>query len=377
MRRIFEPPRPFMKPTSISYPSWGHPERPEKAPMFHRLNATDFNISLEPSIKSKTFKEYDTEIRYRLIKNDSTDQSLIWLTMARNIFHQELSQMPENYISKLVFNKNHYTCVLILNGVVFGGICFRPFFDRDFAEIAFCAVSSTGQIRGYGSHIMSQVKTYMQAMHLHNILTYADNSAVDYFKRQGFTLEINLNPTIWRHCIKDYQGATLIHCKIYPTVDYMRINDVIDSQLKWSSDLLPDYPTRVARVWPIKRFGGILITSQPQIDVTNQMRIVVDKVKHHSRSWPFRKPVTKNEAPNYFEIIKYPMDLSTLEKNVYDGKYPTFEKFENDLRLIFTNCYLYNKGESRYRKSAIELEIFVNQLLASQKVRSHASSVNK
>ncbi|EAX89975.1 acetyltransferase, GNAT family protein [Trichomonas vaginalis G3] len=366
-----------MKPSSRPYPSWGHPERPDVEPQFHRLDATDFNVSLEPSIKSKSFREYDTEIQYRLITNDSTDQSLIWLTMARNIFHHELSQMPENYISKLVFNKNHFTCVLILDGMVFGGICFRPFFDRDFAEIAFCAVSSTGQIKGYGSHIMSQVKTYMQAMQIHNVLTYADNSAVGYFNRQGFTLQINLDPQIWRHCIKDYQGATLIHCKLYPSIDYLRINDVIDAQLRWTSDLLPDYPTRITRVWPIKRFSGVLINSTPTIDVTDQMRIVVDKVKHHSRSWPFRKPVSKNEAPNYFEIIKFPMDLSTLEKNVYDGKYTTFQKFEADLRLIFSNCYMYNKGESVYRKSAIELERFVNQLLASQKVRSHISTKPK
>ena len=373
MRGIFNPPKPYLCPKLPQYPDWPPKERPPPNQNIHRMDATDFNVSLKPSLKSISFKEYDEDLQYRLITNDGTDQNLIWLTMARNVFHQELSQMPEPYISRLVFNKNHFTCVFLLDGIVFGGICFRPFPERDFAEIAFCAVSSRGQIRGFGSHIMSRVKHYLQVINIHNILTYADNSATGYFRRQGFTFEINLPYEVWKHCIKDYQGATLIHCHIEDDVDYLRINDVVDQQLKYASSLLPDYKIWISRVWPVKRICGVQIDKLPKTDVRNQMKIVLDRVKSHSRSWPFRKPVSKSEAPNYYDIIKNPMDLMTLEKNVYDGKYKTFAKFESDLRLIFTNCYKYNPMDSVYGKSALELEHFVNQLLTSQQVRTYIS----
>ena len=309
-------------------------------------------------------------MHYRLIKNDGTDQALIWLTMARNIFHKELAQMPENYISKLVFNKFHYTVVLLKKGIVYGGICFRPFFGDDFAEIAFCAVSSQEQIRGYGAHLMAKVKFYLQAMGINHILTYADNSAVGYFKRQGFTLEIKLNPSIWKRCIKDYQGATLIHCRVDDEIDYLSIHEIVDNQLLFASSLLPDIEINRVSSWPVRRIKGIIINRPPRINPIDQMKIIVQKTKQHSRSWPFRKPVSKSEAPNYTEIIKTPMDLSTLERNVIDGRYSTFDRFVYDLRLIFSNCYKYNKSESVYTKSAKELEAFVNKLITSQALRT-------
>jgi histone acetyltransferase len=210
---------------------------------------------------------------------------------------------------------------------------------------------------------MAKVKSYLQALGIHHILTYADNSAVGYFKRQGFTLEIHLDPAIWCRCIKDYQGATLIHCQIHPDIDYMHLNAIVDCQKVYASKLMPDIEEMSVSSWPVESIAGIRITEKPKINVADQMRLVVLKTKQHSRSWPFLKPVSKSEAPNYSEIVKTPMDLSLLEKNVNDGKYHTLEHFERDLRLIFANCYQYNGQESVYTKSARELEEYVNALL--------------
>ncbi|OHT01046.1 acetyltransferase, GNAT family protein [Tritrichomonas foetus] len=360
---LFPPPRPHLRRVLPKYPQWDPPKRSEPEEGAYRMSAQDFGISLQPALKTTSFAQYEDDLQYRLVTNDGTDQALIWLTMARNIFHRELAQMPENYISKLVFNRYHHTVVLIKDGLVYGGICFRPFFDRDFAEIAFCAVSSIQQIRGFGAHLMAQVKTYLQALGIHNILTYADNSAVGYFKRQGFTLQINFNPEIWTRCIKDYQGATLIHCKIHPKVDYLHINAIIDCQKRYTSMLLPDEEVYKFDSWPITSIRGIKIEKAPTLNITDQMRLIVEKTKQHSRSWPFRKPVSKSEAPNYNEIIKTRMDLSLLERNIEDGKYKSIDDFERDLRLIFSNCYTYNNPESVYTKSAKELEVYVNELL--------------
>jgi histone acetyltransferase len=335
------------------------------------------SISLSPSSKALNFQQYDEDLTYRVVQNDQSRQALVWLAQAKNVFKTGLRQMPEHYISRLVFNEHHRTVILFRDGTVVGGICFRPFCDCGFAEIAFCAVYAQQQIRGYGSHIMAHVKTYLQAIGIHNILTYADNTAIGYFKRQGFTLEINFDPNIWRRCIKDYEGATLIHCSIDPDIDYLRIHDILDQQKRLASSQLPDMDVETVNDWPVRSFRGIQIGDQPQIDVKSQMLQMVGKLRLHSRAWPFQNPVTKEEAPNYTDVIKMPMDLSTLEANAKGGKYETIEQFADDCRLIFTNCRTYNTEDSVYHRSSKELEKYFDQLMNDHAVAVKTWSVRR
>jgi histone acetyltransferase len=375
---LFSPPSPSLRHTRPHYPTWDLPERaPVDGADCHRITAEDLGISLSSSAKSLNFQQYDEDLTYRVIQNDQSRQALLWLAMAKNIFRHELTQMPEHYISRLVFNEQHRTVILLKDGTVLGGICFRPFYDCDFAEIAFCAVSTQQQIRGYGSHIMAHVKAYLQAIGIHNILTYADNTAIGYFKRQGFTLEINFDPNIWRRCIKDYQGATLIHCSIDPNVDYLRIHDILDQQKRLASSLLPDMDLATVNEWPVVSFRGIQIGGQPQIDVKSQMLQIIGKLRLHSRAWPFQKPVTKDEAPNYSDYVKTPMDLTTLEANVNGGKYGSIEQFADDCRLIFTHCMKYNTEDTVYHRSAKEVEKYFEQLMGESAAALKTWSLRK
>lgn len=371
---IFSPPRAHLRPELPRYPHWDAaptktaPARVDSGRRLYHLTAEDFSIPLGESLRSRNFREYDNTIEYRIAQNDGEPQSLVWMTEARNIFHQELTQMPEEYITRLVFNENHRTMLMILNGEVYGGICFRVFQERDFAEIAFCAVSTKEQIRGYGSHVMARVKSYLQVIGIHNILTYADNTAIGYFKRQGFTLDIRFDPNNWAGCIKDYKGATLIHCNLSEEVDYMRINDIVGEQKRLVSSMLPKLELIRAEKWPVESIKGIPIESGPKIDIANQMLLILDKLRMNSRSWPFLQPVSLEDAPNYREVIKKPMDLSTVEKNINNKIYKTLDDFKRDINLIFSNCYEYNSEDSVYYRSAKELEIYFSQLLIEYKM---------
>ena len=46
---------------------------------------------------------------------------------------------------------------------------------------------------------------------------------------------------------------------------------------------------------------------------------------HEDNSWPFHEPVDKNKVPDYYDIIKKPMDLQTIQRKVDLGL-----KEEND-----------------------------------------------
>ncbi len=61
-------------------------------------------------------------------------------------------------------------------------------------------------------------KTYPEMMHF---LTYADNYAVKYFEKQGFSKDITLDRSVWAGYIKDYEGATIMQCTMLPKVDYL------------------------------------------------------------------------------------------------------------------------------------------------------------
>lgn len=52
-------------------------------------------------------------------------------------------------------------------------------------------------------------------------------------------------------------------------------------------------------------------------------------------------PIALN-IPNYFEIIKAPMDLSTIENKIKNYEYNNDEEFNEDLRLIWKNAKLFN-----------------------------------
>lgn len=45
-------------------------------------------------------------------------------------------------------------------------------------------------------------------------MTYADNNAIEYFRKQGFTENYDLPEPRWKDFIKDYNGSTMMQCTI-------------------------------------------------------------------------------------------------------------------------------------------------------------------
>ena len=58
----------------------------------------------------------------------------------------------------------------------------------------------------------------------------------------------------------------------------------------------------------------------------------------------FHKPVDPDELgiPDYPKIIKNPMDFSTIKKKLSNNLYTNFKQFNDDIKLTFDNCFLYN-----------------------------------
>uniref|UniRef100_A0A8C9IEI2 Bromodomain testis-specific protein n=1 Tax=Piliocolobus tephrosceles TaxID=591936 RepID=A0A8C9IEI2_9PRIM len=83
--------------------------------------------------------------------------------------------------------------------------------------------------------------------------------------------------------------------------------------------------------------------------LTNQLqylqKVVLKDLWKHSFSWPFQHPVdaVKLKLPDYYTIIKNPMDLNTIKKRLENKYYVKASECIEDFNTMFSNCYLYNK----------------------------------
>lgn len=86
-----------------------------------------------------------------------------------------------------------------------------------------------------------------------------------------------------------------------------------------------------------------------------------NKINSDKISIPFRKPVTARDAPGYFDVVKRPMDLSTVQANIQDGTLSTPPDFYRDMILICRNAMQFNGRESDLYELAVDLKQMIKQ----------------
>ena len=86
---------------------------------------------------------------------------------------------------------------------------------------------------------------------------------------------------------------------------------------------------------------------------------------HELMKWvltqPFRIPVDpeRDNAPDYFQIVKNPMDLGTVKRKLTEGRYTTAEEFVDDVKLICDNAILFNGENSMFGYIAADIKQWV------------------
>ncbi|KAJ2907101.1 hypothetical protein MKZ38_007616 [Zalerion maritima] len=81
---------------------------------------------------------------------------------------------------------------------------------------------------------------------------------------------------------------------------------------------------------------------------------------------PFLSPVdpVALNIPTYFNIIKKPMDLSTLAGKLESGEYKKGKDFEADMTLMFKNCFKFNPSGNAIHDIGRQFEAAYKNLLA-------------
>ncbi|CAK9321317.1 unnamed protein product [Citrullus colocynthis] len=357
-------------------------------------------ISREENLKRE---EEAALLKFVCLSNDGVDEHMVWLIGLKNIFARQLPNMPKEYIVRLVMDRNHKSVMVIRRNQVVGGITYRPYVSQKFGEIAFCAITADEQVKGYGTRLMNHLKQHARDVDgLTHFLTYADNNAVGYFTKQGFTKEIHLEKDRWQGYIKDYDGGILMECKIDPKLPYTDLSSMIrrqrqaiDEKIRELSNChivypgldlqkkeagVPKRPIKVEEIpglkeagwtpdqWGFSRYRALNsadgISNQKHLTVF--MRSLLKSMHDHVDAWPFKEPVDSRDVPDYYEIIKDPVDLKTMSKRVESEQYyVTFEMFVADVRRMFVNARTYNAPETIYYKCATRLEAHFQSRLQS------------
>nr|VZI40596.1 unnamed protein product [Spirometra erinaceieuropaei] len=444
-------------------------------------------------------------IEFHVVNNSLSQkqepQTYIWLLELLNVFAIQLPRMPKEYITRLVFDPKHRNLVLLKvsdsgerNAI--GGITFRMFPTQGFTEIVFCAVIFNEQVKGYGTQMMNHLKDYHTQHGIYHFLTYADSFATGYFRKQGFSREIRLPRQAYHGYIKEYEGATLMGCELYPNIVYTEFSEILNKQREIISRIIqrrrkalervyPGIPTANFRNGPIpfssipglveagwrpgegdvveetravypeptladqslsstvpeaappSEQGAVVddasvtdtdrpssplqsalpvtgrclrtrtsLTPTARVDtiagrtrardsrrtsetkaeistspthpaeekhkgreetkvlndsvasLADRLRPVLEAVKAHKLAGPFLRPVTAAEAPGYFNLIVFPMDLRTMTERLKNRYYVRKELFIADMRRMFHNCRTYNLPESDLYKNVSTIETF-------------------
>jgi histone acetyltransferase len=97
-----------------------------------------------------------------------------------------------------------------------------------------------------------------------------------------------------------------------------------------------------------------------------ELQQILTQIKQHQSAWPFLEPVDPETtgALDYYEVIKNPIDLRTIQERLDRGDYyVTKEIFAADLKRMIENCEAYNGEKHFITELAHNLERFFNQKL--------------
>ena len=93
------------------------------------------------------------------------------------------------------------------------------------------------------------------------------------------------------------------------------------------------------------------------------MEIVIQYEDQDGRvlSDPFMKLPTRKELPDYYEVIRKPVDISKILTKIEDGKYDDMDALERDFMLLCNNTQKYNEDGSLIHEDSIVLQsVFTN-----------------
>ncbi|CAJ0588309.1 unnamed protein product [Cylicocyclus nassatus] len=327
-------------------------------------------------------------IEFKVIGNSlepfQSRETMVHLLQLQSLFSVQLPKMPKEYITRLVFDDRHRSMVLLKKGKgVIGGICFRPFPTQGFIEIVFCAITANEQVKGYGTHLMNHLKDYQVQCGNYHLLTFADEFAIGYFSKQGFSANVEMPKKLYQGYIKEYEGATLMGCQLHPQMRYTEFSSYMKSVRDIHQAMGEvKYPNKTRKYGGIEHIfrahagEGLRFKDIPGLEncsddertekdseLESKIRTILKRLNADKWAWPFLAPVDAEMVPEYYDYIEYPIDLKTMGERLKAKYYVHQHLFIADLCRMFANCYSFNGVETEYYRCGYRLNKLAFELV--------------
>lgn len=75
----------------------------------------------------------------------------------------------------------------------------------------------------------------------------------------------------------------------------------------------------------------------------------------------FVRPVDLNEAPDYYEFVRTPMDFTTIRRKLETAQYTKWDDFNSDMLLVRDNCHAYNPQDHPVRRDCDQVFEFYSR----------------
>ncbi|CAN0099839.1 unnamed protein product, partial [Discosporangium mesarthrocarpum] len=342
------------------------------------------------SAEDRALGAREDRIQVDCTSNDGDPDRMAMLIGVKEIVCTELPKMPREHIVRIILDRRHKNLVISRDGDPIAAATFRPFYGQCLAELTFCVVTGTEKGKGFGSRLMNELKEYIKLEGLTHLHTYADNFAVKYFEKHGFTRHIDLACDRWVGYIKTYHGSTHLECYVHPTVPYMHQKKMLKMQLQLVLERIlekiregscshlhllaqqrsvgsgEEALDRTEEMWQGTGAGSSGEGSGGQL--CQRLLGIWKEVEENKNAWPFRAPVN---AEDYLKLVSTPIDLETIKKRIEDTSatpphYTSVDGLHKDMKLMVHNCQKYNPRSSAPYKASMALMSFMKHLFSSE-----------
>ena len=95
-----------------------------------------------------------------------------------------------------------------------------------------------------------------------------------------------------------------------------------------------------------------------------QCNDIMNEIRSHPVSEMFLEPVDpiRDGAPDYFKVIKKPMDLTTIQNKLDNRIYKNVQEWKDDMHLVTSNATTYNGKKSPVGAIALEVQKLFREL---------------
>lgn len=302
-------------------------------------------------------KKIINKIYFKISRNDGLESSTKVLTKLKLLFSTQLPNIPRLYIGKQILDKKHILITLIKfnrrGKTIIGSCCFRIFESNQFLELIFFAVSTKTQGFGYGAYLMSFLKDFAKSIKIRFVITCADNNAINFFLKQGFSRLLSNSISIWFRHIREYEEVELMECVISSKNSYFfsYLALILQKTLnleKIKKLIKPRSKRHNQKEKTKKNFdfsSKISEKSKKKINFQSKLFFIIDEFRSDRFLLPFFEPVDlrKMGIDGYFEHLINSTDIRSIEEKIRTGNLIiTKKKFLQLIKRMINNSILFN-----------------------------------